>query len=297
MKFISKNKTLLISSNIYTPIKTIRSLTRLFVILLLYIHITNINSKQKDKKIHTKPKDSLKYLISKNHPDELQEISKIIVDKKTKDCFSEILQIFQKDFGGSKINPYTLKNLKLTEKYFNKTNTQILKKLNKINFYENKNFTGVRWLEIKQNNRSEIKHMINNHLTFLSDYIEKTYTKCPDSKHKKNYFNNGMPNLPEIIVDNYQFFYNKITEIKKYFSKFYFFKGINKFNTCVLKKEENPNNFVNDLKSGKITVTSLLVDLNIIFEYILEIIKSNSMHSFAKVLTNMIMITKGIPGL
>ena len=106
-------------------------------------------------------------------------------------------------------------------------------------------------------------------------------------------------NLPEIIVDSYQYFYSKINELKKFFSKFYLFKAIGKFNRCVAAKEKYDVKliFAESLKSGKITIKTLLENLKDIYSVSLGIVTAEHIAEFVKALKKLLMIVKGIPGM
>jgi len=264
MKFLSFNENNRI--NCFTFL--LSSITKLLIILSIFKLINQIESnKQKEKKIS---KESLKYL-SNNFPDELEDLKKVITKKESKDCFNEILLIYRKDFltNGGK-NPYNSKNNQISEKYFQKASNKIWKKLNKISFLESKNFTGIRWIDFRSSNNTELKRMMDHHLQMLSESFQKIYSNIKNNEKPKNISDGNSTifmNLPEIIVDSYQFFYLKINELKKFFSssKFYLFRGLNKFNKCLAIKEkfDNKISFAENLKSGKITIKTLLENLKI----------------------------------
>jgi hypothetical protein len=316
MKFLSSNKPSLptLSSNKNISFNLTSYITKLLIIIALLNLISKTeqnSSKPKEKKASAK--DSLKYLSqqTKNYPDELEEISKIL-SKKSKECFGEITQIYSKDFSTNEgKSPYLHKrNKALSEKYFEKVNSQIWKKLNKISFLESKNFTGVRWIEFKSSNNTELKRMMDSHLGLLSDFLQKNFLdknankKDHAAKAKKpnsnSYSENVVQmNLPEIIVDSYQYFYSKINELKKFFSKFYLFKAIGKFNICVAARENYDVKalFAENLKNGKITIKTLLENLKDIYSISLELIKAEHIAEFAKALKKLLLISKIIPGM
>lgn len=324
MKFLSSNKIFSLNcsksqnKNFYSQITS--SITKLLIILAIFNLINKAESSPKQKEKKASGRDSLKYLSqTKNYPDELEEISKIL-SKQSKECFSEIAQIYAKDFSPNEgKSPYlNRKNAALAEKYFEKINNQIWKKLNKISFLESKNFTGVRWIEFKSSNNTELKRMMDSHLGYLSDFLQKNFLKNSASKKEKentsakakktNGGNNNNAksnaavvymNLPEIIVDSYQYFYSKINELKKFFSKYYIFKAIGKFNSCVATKEKYDVKvmFAENLKSGHITIKTLLENLKDIYSLTLELIKAEHIAEFVKALKKLVLILKGIPGM
>lgn len=342
MKFISsKNINSLNcskSKNKFIHKNLISSFTRLLILIAVFNLITKTESATKQKEKKAASRDSLKYLTqSKSYPDELEEISKML-SKQSKECFSEIAQIYSKDFSTNEgKNPYlNKKNKALAEKYFEKVNNQIWKKLNKISFLESKNFTGVRWIEFKSSNNTELKRMMDSHLGLLSDYLQKNFLKnslnansgskkaekekekekdnnaaANNNNAKKTNNNNNSSknsksssavvymNLPEIIVDSYQYFYSKINELKKFFSKFYLFKAIGKFNSCLAAKEKQDVKalFAESVKSGKITIKTLLENLKDIYSISLELVKAEHIADFVKALKRLLLIVKGIPGM
>lgn len=305
------------------------------IVLLFIINISDICCKQKDKEKKNQ-KEGLKYLTpltAKEYPDDLDEISNIL-DKDTKDCFQEVVNIYTRDFSNVKDKINLIKTMPYTDKFFEKIDNHILKKINKINFYENKNFTGVRWIDFKSSNNTELKRMMDSHLQLLANFIQQKFpneekqlsyiysnhenisnqnnnNKNTNIENKKNSKNRNkslnssdttapiIMNLPEIIVDSYQYFYSKINDLKKSFSKFYLFKGINKFNRCIASKKKIDRKFIfsENLKIGKITIKTLLVTLREIFSLTYEIVKANSASLFSKALKRLILLVKEIPGM
>lgn len=316
MKFLTLNQlNMLYNSSKKTIYKSLISSIPLLLIIFAFSNLIALTqqsaSNKKEKKASNK--DSLKYLSqqSKSYPDELEEISKIL-SKQSKSCFSEIVQIYAKDFSTNEgKNPYVFKrNKALGENYFEKINSQIWKKLNKISFLESKNFTGVRWIEFKSSNNTELKRMMDSHLGLLSDFMHKNFLRKNVKKNvtvkAKKGNSNGINanaifymNLPEIIVDSYQYFYSKINELKKSFNKFYLFKAIGKFNSCVAAKEKYDVKalFAESLKSGKITIKTLLENLKDIYGITLELIKAEHLADFVKALKKLLFISKFIPGM
>jgi len=304
MKFLCLSSLAQLSnSKIDLTKRVISSITNLLILLSIFILINKSQStKQKQK---NSSKDTLKYLShSKTYPDELDDISKIL-GKQSKECFNEIVLIYARDFTQKEFkNPYNLKSNAITEKYFQKINNQIWKKLNKISFLESKNFTGIRWIEFKSSNNTELKRMMDSHLQLLAESMQKNLitnekTEVSNKKQKKNGPSTVYMNLPEIIVDSYQYFYSKINDLKKFFSKFYLYKGINKFNKCVAVKEKVDIKiaFAESIKSGKITMKSLLESLKDIYTVSHEMIKAEDFGNFVKALKKLVLIVKRIPGM
>jgi hypothetical protein len=162
---------------------------------------------------------------------------------------------------------------------------QISKKLNKYNFYETKNFTGIRWINPKSF-PGEMKKLLENHFNQIVNYFENKYFNCRSS-------------VPEFILENYNFVFNKLNEVKRIFSKFYIFKGIKKFFRCMMKYNNtfNPHHFGENLLTGKITIKKLLTNLKNIILAIMEIIKGAHIDTYAKNLKKIILSLKGLPGL
>jgi len=277
------------------------SITKLFFILSIFNLINQTNSYDQTDKIVSI--ESFKYL-SNELPDEFLDLSNYITKKESKDCFNEIALIYTKDFlSNDGKNPYNHKNITTKEKFFQKTSNKILKKLNRISFLESKNFTGIRWIKLKSSNNTELKRMMAAHMNVLSKYFQLIYGDSSKNEitisEEKNIYNNVYINLPEIIVDNYQYFFMKIIDLNKFFtdSNFYLFKGINKFNKCTANKENfNVNKyFLENLNKGKITIKTLLENLKDLYTFSLEIINSKDLSSFIKLLKKILPITKCIP--
>ncbi len=171
-----------------------------YKILILIFALQNfINTKPKGKK-----SNSTKSVTNKL-PDEILKV----FNSTKQECINEILLIYQSDYKEQVTNPYSL--LELQSKSLNKTMNQVTKKLSKYAFYEQKNFTGIRWTDPKLLNvNGEVKKMVQGYLQQISEHFESKYFNCKG-------------NLPEFIVENYQNFFKKINEIKKMFSKFELF--------------------------------------------------------------------------
>ncbi len=216
-----------------------------------------------------------------NIPDELENSINTILDHRNKECIEEIGIIYKKDFKSSPIFPY--QNISNQEKTLNRTLTRINKRLNKYNFYEGKNFTGIRWIDTKSYN-GEIKRIVEENLGNIIEFFEGKYIDCKNT-------------LPEIIIENYQLFFNKVNEIKKVFQKFYLFKGVKKFLKCMAKTNSSyiTDNFGDNLRKGKITISKLLGNLKNLILAVMEIVKKGNITTFSKSLKSIILNIKSFP--
>jgi hypothetical protein len=261
----------------------------------------NINSNKKEKE---RDKDSeLLYSNKNKYPVDLKIPFKSLFQKKNSvKCFEEIVEIYKKDFtlsnnnnvinnidNGNKskkqntFNPYF--NIILSEKSFGKIFKNFNKKLNKLEFHEQKNFTGIRWINYNETYHYEIRKKSLTYLDNIYEYFEKTYSKCNK-------------NLPEIIIESYLFFNNKIKELKKIFSKFYLFKGIKKFMKCYEKYEFEFTKefFLENLRTGNFSSKNFIEKLNKIYLSIRDLINSLNVKEFAFYLHLVILELRGIPG-
>jgi len=244
------------------------SVSSIINIFFLYFLFKSIVSKNSDKKV-------------KSLPDDLDNAFRNLVDMKSKDCVNEIALIVKKDYKESFLNPY--KVLANQEKYLNKTLTQISKKLTKYNFLEQKNFTGIRWINPKSFS-GEIKRLVELNFIHIIEYFEKNYYNCKNT-------------VTEFILENFQYFFSKINEIKKIFQKFYLFKGIKKFVDCmaITNNSFQSIHFRESLQNGKITIKKMLSNLKNIISAILDIIKASNMEIFSKSLKKIILSVKSFP--
>jgi hypothetical protein len=262
-------------------------LSNLLKLVLLIFLFQIINSKSSERKardsqsqLNNNNKNSTQTL--KKLPDDIEAVFRHVVDNKSRECMNEILFIYKKDY--KEINTVKANRTLLNqEKFLNRTFVQISKKLNKYNFYEAKNFTGIRWVDPKSY-PGEMKKLLENYFQHVASYFEKKYFNCQNS-------------VPEFIIENYNLFFAKINEIKKIFSKFHLFKGIKKFFRCMMKHHSSydPKHFGDNLLSGKITIKKLLISLKNIINALLEIFKGMHVDNFAKNLRRIILNLKGMP--
>lgn len=234
------------------------------------------------------PEKKFSYITPNNLPDELEKHMLSLTNVKSKECLIEITLIHKKDFKDPFVIPYknnkTLStNLKEIDNFFNKTNKQLIKKTNKYSFLENKNFTGIRWVNPKTM-QGEMKKLLQNYIQQLAEFFEKNYFNCKNT-------------LPEFVFENFQFFFSKINEIKKIFKNYYLFKGIKKFCKCLSKTNAgyNTNKFGENIVNGKITIKALLNNLKIILSGTQELLDSHNIESFSKALKKIILNVKGLP--
>lgn len=217
-------------------------------------------------------------------PEEITQTIASLLNPESKECMSEIILIHRKDFlNSNQTNPY--RSHANQEKYLNRTLIQVVRRINKYSFYANKNFTGIRWVDPKNYN-GEVRKLMQNYIQHISTYFEKNFF---DTKSA----------VPEVILEQYQFFYNKFIELKKTFGKFYLFKGLRKFIRCVAKTNNSytTNNFGENLLIGKMTIRRLLIHLKIAVMTMMDLISKNSMDIIAKSFKRLIMSMRGIPGI
>lgn len=275
-------------NNCYFTGSHLSNLLKLGVLIFLFQIINSKSSEKssekKTREIQSQLKNNFKNSPStiKKLPDDIETVFRHVVDNKSKECMNEVLFVYKKDYKEfSTFN--SNKTFYNQEKYLNRTLGIVSKKLNKYNFYETKNFTGIRWVEIKSY-PGEMKKLLETYFQHVANYFEKKYFNCQNS-------------IPELIIDNYNLFFSKINEIKKHFSKFHMFKGIKKFFRCMIKHHNSydTKHFGNNLLNGKITVKKLLLSLKNIINALLEIIKGSSIDHFARNLRRIILNLKGLP--
>lgn len=258
----------------------------IFSLLFKIINTKSSNSNRKDA-------PDLSKMTKNKFPDDLEIPFRHLFTKKNSiKCFDEISEIYKKDFppnnnNGNKkkqnFNPYSIINL--NEKSFGKIFKNFNKKLNKLEFHEHKNFTGIRWINYNDTKNYELKKKSLTYLDNIYEYFEKTYSKCNK-------------NLPEIIVESYLFFNNKIKELKKTFSKFYLFKGVKKFMKCYEKFDNGFTKefFLENLRTGNFSSKNFIEKLHKIYLSVKDLIKSSNVKEFATSLKLVIFEFKGIPG-
>jgi len=275
--------------------KLINSFCIIAKILIFLFLFKTINSKATNS---NKKEADLSKLIKNKYPDDLEIPFKHLFAKKNSiKCFEEIAEIYKKDFipinnnnnknkkqnNNNNFNPYS--NINLNEKSFGKIFKNFNKKLNKLEFHEQKNYTGIRWINYNDTRNYELKKKSLTYLDNIYEYFEKTYSKCNK-------------NLPEIIVESYLFFNNKIKELKKIFSKFHLFKGIKKFMKCYEKYEFGFTKefFLENLRTGSFSSKNFIEKLNKIYLSVKDLIKSTNVKEFAVSLKLVIFELRGIPG-
>jgi len=225
---------------------------------------------------------SLTYSICKelpfeNYPSDISSIIRNIIDKE--ECLKEIENIYKKDFKSIINNPYSITTSQ--EKMLNRTLIQINKKINKYNIYITKNFTGIRWINSKN---VEIKRMLNNYFTHIIEYFEKNFLSCKNT-------------LPEFVLESYQFFFSKLSDVKKIFQKFYLFKGVKKFNNClaIYNTKLSENKFGENIINGNMTVKEIMNKLREFVNGITMLTKSVRLDDIGKAMKMIILSLTGIP--
>jgi hypothetical protein len=263
------------------------------LVLFLIFNIVTLTKLPEQKKSSAQPGERK----SKSIPDDMEAILKSLIDSKSKECLNELLNIYKKDYkqlnsnSNSNLNtnntlanstiPYRI--LPNQEKFLNRTSNQITKKLNKYNFLEGKNFTGIRWVNPKDN-KQELKKMLDFHLQHITEYYERNFYNCKNT-------------VPEFVFENYQFFFQKIVEVKKIFQKFNLFKQVRKFSRCMTKYNTNymTNNFGENILSGRLNIKKLLIILKNVVTALTEITKNGSAETLAKSIKKIVLNTKGLP--
>lgn len=275
--------------------------SKILIFLFLFKTITAKSSNANKKEAE------MSKIMKNRYPDDLEFPFRNLFHKKNSiKCFDEIGEIYKRDFSrnntntnsnsnGKKsmnkksskeinsFNPYS--NINLNEKSFSKIFKNFKQKLNKLEFHEHKNFTGIRWVNYNDTKNYEIKKKSLTYLDNIYEYFEKTYSKCNR-------------NLPEIIVESYLFFNNKIKELKKIFGKFYLFKGIKKFMKCYEKYEPRFTRefFMENLRTGNFSSKNFIEKLNKIFLSVKDLIRSQNVREFSNTLKLVIFELRGIPG-
>ena len=219
-----------------------------------------------------------KELPFESYPSDISSIIRNIIDKE--ECLKEIENIFKKDFKSNFTNPYRINTNQ--EKMLNRTLIQIDKKINKYNIYITKNFTGIRWINSKN---VEIRKMLNNYFTHIIEYFEKNFLSCKNT-------------LPEFVLESYQFFFSKLSEVKKIFQKFYFFKGIKKFNKCLARYYPtfSEDKFGYNIMNGIMTVKEIMTILREFVYGIIMLSKSDRIKDIGNAMKMIILSLRGIPG-